>query len=251
MDPSTTENTPEENGSSEITLDAPGRHTVGPRDPGSYYQDPERGRIEIRSPGVGHFEIRDPDPTTVSGWDVAGTWDLSAEEGIVILSIGLVQSRFVKDGVPPGKVRLRAPGEHPRSARSQDLSRIRLDEVRSVIRHETTNLLKDPFFRLPKDSPPTDPARRLVEGLEATAASKETRGRRPTTDGKLDQWARDVIEALEDDATPLYWALEEKWGVSYHTVKNHRLPRLKTTGRLEGRGRGIVEGPNFPREKEN
>ena len=244
MNTSRTEKTTGEIGSLENTIDAPGPHMVTPPYPGNeYLSKPEED---------GRFEIRDPAPTIDDGWDVVGTWKLSEEDGIILLTIGLAPSRLVTDGAPPGKVRFRdLPDEYPKGGvGSADLSRIRFGQVRSVIHQEAARRLEDPFFRLPPDSKPGDPAYRLVAGFEAVAASRETRGRPPKSDSELDQWARDVLEALSDDSQPIYWTLEDKWGVSDHTVKNHRLPRLKKTGRLVGRGRKMIEGPNYPRDED-
>lgn len=241
MNPSTTENTPEENGSSENTLDAPGPHTVVTPDPGSEYRDPSLARF-------GRFELRDADPTVARGWDVVGRWILSETDGIVILKIGLTPSLLVADGAPLGQVRFRASDEVPTGGvRSTDLSRIRLDQVRSVIHSEIAQRLDDPFYQLTDDLKPGDPAFEVVADMRAVVESRKPRGRPAMSDTDLDQWARDVMEAVRDSEKAIYEALEDKWWpISKHTVKNHRLPRLKKTGRIVGNGRQMVEGPNYP-----
>ena len=246
MNLSTNANTPEENGSSEDTFDAPGPNTVVTPDPGNKLRDSGLARF-------GRFELRDPDPTVARGWDVIGRWILSETDGIVILEIGVAPSRLVADGVPLGHVRLRASDEVPTAGvRSTDLSRIRLDEVRSVIHSEIAQRLDDPFYQLTDDLKPGDPAFEGVADMRAVAESRKPRGRPAMSDTDLDQWARDAMEAVRDSGTPIYKALEDKWWpITQHTVKNHRLPRLKKTGRIVGNGRQMFEGPNYPLDEED
>lgn len=209
---------------------------------------PYRGTSE-EAPGT--FLIRDKErPTVGSGWDVAGEWDVTDEEGIVILWFGLFPSEYVfDDGEETPRRRTENEKTWGGRARSQDVSRIRFKAIRDAIRERVSEYLDSSFFEIPDDAPPDSLARRQVDVIRSAAESRTATGRPRTTDAELDQWARDVWRILSDGPLEsLYDDLTYEWDVSESTVKNFRLPLLRDTGRLSGKGRSMTPGRNYPKE---
>lgn len=212
-------------------------------------EPPFRGTHTEDAPGT--FRIRDKDrPTLESGWDVVGSWDVSEGEGIVILRVELAPSQYVFDSkstVP----RRRTEEEMIWSGRVkfQDIGRIRLKLIRDTIRERASDYLDDPFFDVPDDMPSDAIVRRQVDLVRSAADSRSAAGRPRTSDVELDQWARDVWRILSDGPTEsLYDDLMYEWDVSESTIKNVRLPLLRKTGRLEGKGWEMTPGRNYPKE---
>ena len=85
--------------------------------------------------------------------------------------------------------------------------------------------------------------------VTAAVGDKPKTGQPRTTDAELDQWARDVIKCVSDKSRPLYEQLDILWDVSDSTVKSHRLPLLRSTGRISGKGRSMTKEPHYRKEK--
>lgn len=194
----------------------------------------------------GSFRIRDLEATIEDGWDVRGEWDVDDEQGVVLLNVSLVPSEYVLDGPPSGQPRLRKlPEERPRGGwRSGTLRRIRTSVIYAAIRAR----LDDPFFQVEEGKKAGDVLQRQLDVIAIARDAKPLMGKPRTSDAQLDQWAMDVIDVLEKGG-PLYKELMARWDVGESTVKNSRLPLLRDTNHLVGRGRGMQKGPNYPREE--
>ena len=199
----------------------------------------------------GSYRVRHPGATIDTGQDLVGDWDVDAVNGLIILSIGLAPSQFVTDDCPAGRVRVRLWSEWPRQGiKFKDLAAIKVARVREVIRERMEEgLVPGGYFYVPEGKEVSPLVERQIAGVRTAAGAKLKTGRPRTTDTELDQWASDVIKCVSDKSRPLYKQLVILWHVEDSTVKNHRLPLLRSTGRISGKGPSITEGPNYRKEK--
>lgn len=205
---------------------------------------PFRGTVTEDHPGS--FHIYDRTPSADAGWDIKGEWDIDADHGIVVLEAGLTGSMYVADG---DGFRLRSIDEPPRKGiRSSELRRLQLGSIRSMLRSRARAFLDDPFFAV--DDAVDGSASKTVSAVRQAASAKPAGGRPPTSPIDLDMWATDVIRCISDPERGLYEQLIDIWHVGESTIKNHRLPALRAAGRISGRGKSIVRGPNYPSRME-